>query len=137
MRPGGLGSAVREVEGASVGALAVVNPIGDVFTLEGESLTGGDPVPGAPRLIPSDLTNTTLVALATNAALDRIELSRLIVRAHDAIGVCMRPAHTRYDGDAVFAASVGVEAADKDAIGEAAFGVTAQAIENAIRAAAA
>ena len=31
---------------ATVGALAVVNAVGDVFTLEGESLTGGDRSPG-------------------------------------------------------------------------------------------
>lgn len=135
MRPGGLGSSATQVGEATVGALVAVNPVGDVFTVDGEPLTGGDPVPGAPNLVPSDLNNTTLVVLATDAGLTRVELTRLIVRAHDAIGVCMRPAHTRYDGDAVFAASVGGLEADRDALGEAAFGITAAAIENAVRAA--
>lgn len=135
MRPGGLGSAIAPVGEALVGALAVLNPIGDVFTVDGESLTGGEPVPGAPNMVPTDLTNTTLVVIATDAALDRSELGRLIVRAHDAIAVCIRPAHTRYDGDAVLAASVGAFEVDRDELAEAVFGATAAAIENAVRAA--
>jgi L-aminopeptidase/D-esterase-like protein len=135
MRPGGLGSSVGKAGDAMVGALAVLNPIGDVFSVDGESLTGGAAVPGPPNLVPSDLTNTTLVVLATDAALDRVDLGRLIVRSHDAVGVCIRPAHTRYDGDAVLAVSVGDVTADRDELGEVAFAVTAAAIENAVRAA--
>lgn len=135
MRPGGLGTATASAGDAIVGALVVVNPIGDVFTVEGESLTGGDPMPGPPQLVPSDLTNTTLVVIATDASMDRVELGRLIVRAHDAMAACVRPTHTRYDGDAVLAASVGAVLADRDVLGEAVFAATAKAIENAVRAA--
>jgi L-aminopeptidase/D-esterase-like protein len=135
MVPGGLGSAMRRAGDSTVGVLAVLNPVGDVFTLEGEPLTGGDHVPGPPQLIPSDLTNTTLVAVTTDANVARVELSRLIVRSHDAIAACIRPAHTRYDGDAVFAASVGGVSANHDELGEAVFVATAKAIENAVRAA--
>jgi L-aminopeptidase/D-esterase-like protein len=135
IRPGGLGSAVATVGDATIGALAVMNPVGDVFTVDGHPLTGGDPVPGPPNLMPSDLSNTTLVVLATDASLSRVELTRLIVRAHDALAVCLRPVHTRYDGDVVFAASVGTRSEDRDVLAEAAFGVTAAAIENGVRAA--
>lgn len=133
MRSGGLGSAVRTVGEATVGALVVVNAVGDVFTVDGRTLTGGDHAPGPPALLPSELTNTTLVVLATDAGLARIELGHLMVRAHDALAACLRPAHTRYDGDAVFAASVGAKSEDIDALAEAAFGATAAAIENAVR----
>ena len=133
MQPGGLGSAVRTVGDVTVGALVVVNAVGDVFTAEGEALTGGDHQPGPPNLIPYDLTNTTLVVLATGVALSRLELSRLVVRGHDALGACIRPVHTRYDGDAVLAVSVGLAEGDRDALGEAAFAATAAAIENAVR----
>lgn len=132
LQPGGLGTAVETVGDATVGALAVVNAVGDVFTVAGESLTGGEPEPGPPSLLPSDLTNTCLVMVATDAGLDRLELGRLIVRAHDALAVCLRPAHTRYDGDAVFATSVGTKTADRDALGEAVFGATSRAIERAV-----
>jgi len=54
------------------------------------------------------------------------------VRCHDALGATVRPAHTRYDGDAVWVvASPGVEA-DIDALAEAAFGVVALAVVRAV-----
>jgi L-aminopeptidase/D-esterase-like protein len=132
-RPGGLGSAVRMAGDAIVGVLAVVNAVGDVFSLQGDSLTGGDAEPGPPNLIPEAFTNTTLVVVATDAALTRLELLRLLVRAHDAFAVCLRPVHTRFDGDVAFGASVGEVTADVDALAEAAFGATAAAIESAVR----
>ena len=132
---GGVGSASVGIGDAIVGALAVVNAVGDVFTLEGESLTGGDLVPGPPSSSPALLENTTLVVLATNGVFDRSALHRLIVRAHDALAVCLRPSHTRYDGDAVFAVSCGDRAVDPDAAGEAAFSVVGHAIEAAVRSA--
>jgi len=45
----------------------------------------------------------------------------------------LRPGHTRYDGDAVFAVSCGDRTVDPDAAGEAAFSVVGRAIEAAIR----
>jgi L-aminopeptidase/D-esterase-like protein len=116
-----------------VGALVVVNAIGDVFTLEGESLTGGPAVPTLGAAGPGE--NTTLVVVATDARLDRSLLQRLCVRGHDALGVCLRPGHTRYDGDAVFAVSCGDRIADPDVVGEAAFTVVGRAVEAAVRAA--
>lgn len=133
MQPGGLGSALRTVGDVTVGALAVVNAVGDVFAVDGTPLTGGDHEPGPPNMIPYDLTNTTLVVLATEVGLSRLELKRLVVRAHDALGTCLRPGHTRYDGDAVFAVSTGAQEGDRDAVGEAAFAATAAAIEKAVR----
>jgi L-aminopeptidase/D-esterase-like protein len=134
--PGGLGSACIEVEDALVGALAVVNAVGDVFTLEGESLTGGPLIPGPPALLPDPATNTTLVVVATNARLGRNDLVRVAVRAQDALAVCLRPGHTRYDGDAAFAVSCGDVDASVDLVGEAAFVATGRAIEAALQEAA-
>jgi L-aminopeptidase/D-esterase-like protein len=132
-RPGGLGSALRPAGDARVGVLVAVNAIGDVFTLDGEPLTGGDPVPGPPALIPDAFTNTTLMVVATDARLTRIELTRLVVRAHDALAACVRPAHTGYDGDIVFAVSCGEVPADVETVAGAAFAATGAAIERAIR----
>lgn len=136
LRPGGVGSAVREFEGATVGALVVLNPAGDIFSLEGESLTGGSHEPGPSPFLMEFGVNTTLVVLATDAELTRNELSRLAVRSHDAMAVCVRPSHTRFDGDVVFAISCGQRTADVDALAEAAFGATASAIEAAMSASA-
>jgi L-aminopeptidase/D-esterase-like protein len=119
---------------AVVAALVVVNAVGDAFTLEGEALTGGPHVPGPPAVTPpSGVEQTTLVALATDAALSRTQLLRLVVRAHDALAVCLRPAHTRFDGDIVFAVSCGDRNGDPDGLVEAAFETTGRAIETAVR----
>jgi len=135
-RRGGVGSAAVRLGEVTVGALVVVNAVGDAFTLEGAPLTGGDPVPLAvPPVRPGPMENTTLVVVATDAALDRAALTRVGVRAHDALAVCLRPSHTRYDGDAVFAASCGRLAGDPDVVAEAAFGVVGRSIEAALRAA--
>jgi L-aminopeptidase/D-esterase-like protein len=135
MVPGGLGSATREVDGALVGALAVVNAIGDLFTVEGVPLTGGPHEPGPPEFVPPAFTNTTLIVVATDARLNRLELGRLCVRANDALATCVRPAHTPFDGDIAFAVSCGDAEVSVEALAEAAFGATAGAIENAFRSA--
>jgi L-aminopeptidase/D-esterase-like protein len=145
---GGIGSHSMQVKGlrtgdsspiAQVGVLAVVNAVGDAFTLEGTPLTGGSHRPQWPTELPSSPNgepangpttgeNTTLVVMATDARLDRSGLARVMVRMHDAIGACVRPSHTRYDGDMVFAISVGEVEVSAEAIGEAAFVSTGEAI---------
>jgi L-aminopeptidase/D-esterase-like protein len=130
---GGVGSAVRKAGDATVGALVVANPLGDVFAIDGQSLTGGSHEPGPMDFAPPPLTNSTLIVVATDARLTRVELTRVLVRTHDALAVCVRPAHTRYDGDVAFAVSCGEVEAGVDDVSEAAFGATAAAIEVAIR----
>ncbi|MDH3605363.1 MAG: P1 family peptidase [Acidimicrobiia bacterium] len=136
MRPGGVGSAAVPAGDATVGALAAVNAVGDVFTLEGEPLTGGPVRPGPPAGPPAPLENTTLVVVATDARIERNDLLRLAVRAQDALAACIRPGHTRYDGDVAFAVSCGETEADLDTMGEAAFVAVGEAIEAAVRSAA-
>ena len=130
--PGGIGSAAVAVGGATVGALVVVNAIGDVFTLEGEPLTGGAHVADVPPVIPSERANTTLIVVATDAAMSRTQLGRAVVRSHDALAVCVRPAHTRFDGDSCFAVSCGTREVSPDLISEAAFEAVGRALEEAI-----
>jgi L-aminopeptidase/D-esterase-like protein len=129
----GVGSAAVPVRDAMVGALVVLNAAGDVFTLEGESLTGGDPASLAPPVGPSPGDNTTLICVATDAGIeDRNELRRVAIRAHDALGACIRPTHTRYDGDSAFVVSFGEKVADIDVIQQAAFVAVGRAIESAL-----
>ncbi len=136
VRKGGLGSAAVAVDDAVVGALAVVNAVGDVFTLKGEPLTGGPHVPALNPARPTmPLEQTVLICIATNAALRRTELMHLAVRAHDALGACLRPAHTRHDGDIAFVVSCGESPGDPDALGEAAFAAVGRSIERAVTAA--
>jgi L-aminopeptidase/D-esterase-like protein len=130
--PGGVGSASVERFGVTVGALVVLNSLGDVFTLEGAPLTGGLPVPGPPVAPPDVGQNTTLVVVATDAALDRPALGRVAVRAHDALAVCIRPVHTMFDGDTCFVASCGDRQSEVTLVAEAAFEAVGLAIESAL-----
>lgn len=132
---GGVGSASVRVGAATVGALVVLNAVGDVFTLEGEAMTGGPVVPPPTPIGPVLPDNTTLAVVATDAAIDRAGLTRLCVQGHDAFSACLRPSHTRYDGDAVFAVSCGAHTEDPDALGVAVFEAVARSIEAAMRAA--
>jgi len=133
---GGLGSAAVEVGDATVGALIAVNALGDAFSLEGDPLTGGPAVPGPAAVPPDENENTTLAVVVTDATLSRPQLGRLLVRAHDAFGACLRPAHTAFDGDVCFAVAAGDRIEPAHDLAEAAFEAVGRAIENAIRASA-
>jgi L-aminopeptidase/D-esterase-like protein len=134
VRKGGVGSASVVVGDATVGALVLLNAVGDVFDLAGSPLTGGAPIPPGTPVGPTlPEQNTTLAVVATDAALDRSALTRLCVQGHDAFSACLRPSHTRYDGDAVFAVSCGDRDADPDALGVAVFEAVGRSIEAAMR----
>lgn len=130
IRPGGIGSVALPAGEATVGALVVVNAVGHVYDLDGSPVTGQ--APGVPPPGGVGLTNTTLVCVATDAAFRREDLQRVAVRAQDALAACIRPAHTRYDGDLAFVVSCGTVAADLDVVAETAFAATAQAIVAAV-----
>lgn len=134
MRKAGVGSAAVGLGNVTVGALAVVNAVGDVIDLDGRWVTGGPDGEG-PAIVASGRENTTLVAVATDALVPRADLLRLCVRSHDALAATLRPAHTRYDGDIVFAVSCGDNEADLDSLGEAAFAAVADAIVGAVESA--
>lgn len=131
----GVGSTLVEMAGAKVGALVVLNALGDVFTLEGEPLSGGSHVAGVPPFMPEWGQNTTLVVVATDAAFSRSELTRLAVRGQDALAACLRPSHTRLDGDTCFAVSCGSVTAPLDLVAEAAFEAVGRAVSSAVESA--
>jgi L-aminopeptidase/D-esterase-like protein len=141
--PGGLATAtVRIGGGATVAALAVVNALGDVVGRDGRILAGarGDDGPAdtwrlllegriPPRPVPA---NTTLGVVVTDVGLDRAGCRKLAQVAQDALALAIRPVHTRYDGDTVFAASVGERHGDPTAVGVAAVEALRTAIELAV-----
>ena len=126
IRKAGIGSAATRVGSVTLGVLAAVNAVGDIVDLHGNWITGSPTLQAPVKM--GTRENTTLVALATDAKLNKSDLLRLIVRSHDALAATIRPAHTRYDGDVVFAVSCGEEEADLDLLGETAFKVTAAAV---------
>jgi L-aminopeptidase/D-esterase-like protein len=110
--PGGVGAAATDVDGVRVGALAVVNALGDVIAEDGTMLAGSTSspdAPGFPTLQPFEegRANTTLVVVVTDARLDKDACFLVAQSAHDGIARALRPAHTRYDGDIAYAVATG------------------------------
>ncbi|HEX4573676.1 MAG TPA: P1 family peptidase [Gemmatimonadales bacterium] len=117
---GGLGTAATHVGELVVGALVVVNAVGDVVDGSGRILAGargpdGAFVDGLAYLAQGGAPfgagrNTTLAVVATNAALDRVALESLAHAAGDALARRIIPYGTVFDGDIVFAVSTAVRA---------------------------
>jgi L-aminopeptidase/D-esterase-like protein len=149
MTKSGLGTASQQIgKGIIVGALVVVNALGDVVDpRSGEILAGTrKPVVGgwldSASAIKSGLaqaalarTHTAIGVVATNAALTKEEANLVAMMAHDGFSRAIRPAHTLFDGDALFALSVGKKQGDVSAIGHTASEVVAEAIVRAVNAA--
>ncbi len=122
---GGIGSAsAQSREGYTVGALAAVNAAGSVlvgdgpwfwaapFEVDGEFGSCGlpgmfSPAMLAPQTKGSPRENTTLVVVATDAALNKSEAKRLAVMAQSGLSRAIYPVHSPLDGDVVFTASTG------------------------------
>jgi len=126
---GGLGSAsVVAPDGSTVGAIVAVNSLGSVvaagtnafwatpYELGNEFGGGGGKALARLRAQPNDWLvgaldegrkNTTLACVATDLALTRVELQRVAIMAHDGMARAIRPVHSPFDGDIVFAVSTG------------------------------
>ena len=142
--PGGLGSACMRLDsGLIVAAIMVVNALGNVVhPRTGEILAGGkengDFVDITERLLGENLvqgTNTTIGVVATNATLSPAEVHRVAEMAHDGMARAIRPAHTMFDGDTLFALGTGSHTGSGvNAVGILAAEVVAKAIVNAVTA---
>ncbi len=80
--------------------------------------------------------NTVIGVVATNAALTKVEATKVAQMAHDGLARCIRPAHTMLDGDTIFALSAGKRKSDVTTIGTFAAEVMAHAILRAVKMAA-
>jgi L-aminopeptidase/D-esterase-like protein len=166
LRKGGVGSASLDLHGGlMVGALVALNSVGSAlmpdgktywawgYELEGEFGGGGppqqsmdlsDPAPDESRLLAiGRLTrgvNTTLAVIACSADLNTVECKRVAMMAQDGIARAVRPAHTPFDGDTIFALASGelpleensLRAAQVGRIGSAAADCLARAIARAV-----
>lgn len=130
---GGLGSASWVTDdGITIGALVAVNSVGsplmpgsDVYwawPFEHNREFGGRRPPPDLLPVPADLppdmkgaarpaANTTIAIVATDVALDKLELKRVAIMAADGFARSLRPVHTPFDGDIVFAISTAAKAA--------------------------
>ena len=128
-----LGSASAEWGGFTTGAVVAVNAFGSpvvpgtgrLWACEVElgDEFGGKPAAGAERVANSDPEaetkaqrlksaaaagqNTTIGVVATTAALSPAQARRIAIMAADGMSRALRPIHTPFDGDVVFALATG------------------------------
>lgn len=126
--PAGIGTAAASHETITVGALAVVNPVGDIIDENGKVLLGL----GAPKQLrlKDAGDNTILVAVATNCLLSKLQCLQSSKRIQDGIARSVYPSRTKHDGDIGFFLSCGNSSPDLDTI----FILTADVTAAAIRA---
>ncbi|WP_339096638.1 P1 family peptidase [Deinococcus sp. VB343] len=134
--PGGLGSVALERHGVRVGALAVVNPVGDVLDERGNVLAGPGTGPGPVAFAPGAVENTTLVAVVTEHTLTKAECRRLADAAQTALARVIHPSHTAWDGDSAFMLSACTRpAADPLLLGTLVQEAVCAAVRDAVRSA--
>lgn len=141
----GQGKGEAEFKGLKVVAIAAVNAVGDIVDKNGKVIAGavkdGEFVAAGSGMIerlaaaPVLGTNTTLVTIATNARLSKVELNRVAQRGHDALARKIVPVHTSFDGDAVFAASFDEVDAPLDLVASLAVEAIELAIDDAVKSA--
>ncbi|MEJ2007499.1 MAG: P1 family peptidase [Acidobacteriota bacterium] len=144
---GGIGFRQITLAGkVAVQALVVVNAFGDVVDpATGRVIAGarkgtrsGEFADSLQEMIKGSFrksfgaAHTTLAVVMTDAALDKVQATKVAQMAQDGIARAISPTHTIYDGDLVFALSVGKKRADLNTVGAAAAEATAQAIVSAV-----
>ena len=144
----GIGSYAVQVGDVQVGAIVVVNALGDVHDPStGETVAGllaedkrsfrssGQLLYTMSEAAAGMATNTTIGAIITNADLTKAQLCKVAGMAHDGLARCIYPVHTSMDGDSVYALSTRKAAASTDLVGMLAADVIAEAILVAARSA--
>jgi len=145
MMKGGLGSASMQLaDGSIVGAIVAVNALGDIIDPGTQHIIAGARNPDGSGFVSANpFGNTTIAVVATSAALTREQANKMAQMAHNGLAQAIRPAHTMFDGDTVFALALGptsqqlhnpqLAAAHISAIGAAAATTVARAIVKAVR----
>ncbi len=142
----GLGAHAVRVGDLEVGALAAVNCLGDVIdpetgmkmagpVMEDGGLADTEEIMTAAYAEKKNLFggNTTIGVAVTNALLDKAQATKLASMAHNGYARTMRPAHTLYDGDTIFALSTGAVSADLSVVGLLTARVMERAVVNAVQ----
>ena len=142
----GIGSYAVQIGELKIGAVVVVNALGDVYDWRtGRQIAGmlnenKDGLRSSTAymrqsyaVVDNKFTgNTTIGAVFTNAHFEKAQLCKIAGMAHDGLARSINPVHTSADGDSLYAASIGDVAADQDLVGTLAAEVVSQAIIRAV-----
>ena len=142
----GIGSYAVQLGELKIGAVVVLNALGDVFDWKtGRQVAGlltedrtalrstSDLMKASTQVVENKFTgNTTLAVVMTNAYFEKAQLCKIAGMAHDGYARSIRPVHTSADGDSIYAVSLGNVQADQDLIGSLAAEVVSEAILRAV-----
>ncbi|HSL47360.1 MAG TPA: P1 family peptidase [Anaerolineales bacterium] len=135
----GVGTWSVKVHGVTIGALVAVNAIGDVVDPQsGQRIAGlraGTTLAWMKehRTRAPVKSNTVIGVVATDAKLTKAEATRVAQMSQDGLARVIRPAHTQFDGDTIFALSTGLKRVDVSMVGAFAAEVVSEAILRAVR----
>ncbi len=141
----GLGCYCLQVGGLQVGAVVVVNAIGDVFEMDSQKQLAGllnskrdgmlsseEEAVKLLQLASKFSFNTTIGAVVTNANLTKAEMNKVAAMASNGVARTIRPVNTSMDGDSIYALSAGKVKSSPDVVGTLAAHVVAKAINRAV-----
>ena len=142
----GIGSYAIRLGPLQIGAVVVVNALGDVYDWKTGRKVAGLLTPDkkgfrdSVSLMQESIAvhenrfaeNTTIGAVVTNAAFTKAQLCKIAGMAHNGYARSIRPVHTSADGDSIYALSVGHISADMDLVGTLAAEVMSEAIMRAV-----
>ena len=145
----GIGSYAIQIGPLKIGAIVALNALGDVYDWKtGQKIAGlltedKRALRSSTELLTASIRavenrfveNTTLGVVVTNADFDKAALCKIAGMAHDGLARAIRPVHTGYDGDSIYALSVGTLKADREVVGTLAAEVVSEAITRAVRSA--
>ncbi len=145
---GGVGTASMGTGGVVVGALAAVNALGDVVDERtGEILAGLRDEKGIRLVSTAELLrqgirkegfgkpykgNTTIGVIATNVALNREDAIKVAQMAHNGLAKVISPINTTFDGDIIFALSLGNREGDVNHVGALAEAAIMEAVKRGV-----
>lgn len=143
----GIGSYAIELDGLKVGAVVVLNALGDVYDWKNGKIIAGllnkdktgfrdtaEVLNESIKVIKNRFAdNTTLAVLITNAKFDKAALCKIAGMCHDGYARSIRPVHTSFDGDSIYAVSAGELEADQEVVGTIAADVISEAIISAVK----
>ena len=141
----GLGCYAVQIGKLQVGAIVVVNAIGDVFELDSTHQLAGllnlkkDGMANSEteavkllQLMNKFSFNTTIGAIITNADLNKTQMNKVAAMASNGIARTIRPVNTSMDGDSVYALATGKVKSSADVVGTIAAHVLGKAINRAV-----
>ena len=151
MMKSGLGMYALQMGQLKVGAIVVVNALGDIYHCETHEKIAGllnlerngfddceTELMNLMAKAASDnmyTANTTIGVIVTNAAMNKMELQRVASAAHNGYARTIRPVHTSADGDSIYAVSTGTLEANNDIVSALATEAMARAVNNGVFAA--